>query len=112
MKKFIVLLLFCVMFVSCAGFQTTKDQAIQYRQQFNILLGQWNTELMTMPEGQRIEWAQKSVPIVQSAVVALDTMDMVVGQGGQLTSDNVQMFLAAKNKLIDLIANLIVFKKN
>lgn len=111
MKKLIMLFLVCMIAVGCAGMQTTKDQAIQYRQQFNILLGQWNTELMTLPEAQRIEWAQKSIPVVQSAVVALDTMDIVVGQGGAITADNIQVFLAAKNKLIDLIANLIATKK-
>jgi len=111
MKRLLAVFLILGLFIGCAGVQTTKDQAIQYRQQFNILLGQWNTELSTLPEAQRIDWAKKSVPVVQAAVIALDTMDIAVGQGGQLSADNIQAFLSAKNRLIDLIANLIASKK-
>jgi hypothetical protein len=38
-------------------------------------------------------------------------MDIVVGAGGTPTPENIQAYLAAKNKMIDLLASLVLAKK-
>lgn len=108
-----VLVVLVALLVGCAGMQATTslDQAIQYRGAFNTLLSQWNTELAGMPQPMQREWAQKAVPVVQAGVLALDTIDVMAGAGGTITADNVQVYLTSKNKLIDLISQLILAKK-
>jgi uncharacterized protein YceK len=113
MRKITALFIVCALFVGCAsmGGKTGIDQAIQYRAGFNTLLSQWNTELAAMPAESQKEWATKALPIVVAGVTALDTMDIVVGAGGTPTPENVQAYLNAKNKMIDLLASLVLAKK-
>lgn len=112
-RKTILVVMICLaMVVGCAtmGGSPTLDTAIQYRSGFNTMLSQWNTELATLPPADQKAWAQKAVPVVQSAVLALDTMDIAVGLGGQPLPETVQQYLAAKNQMIDLLAKLVLAK--
>jgi hypothetical protein len=113
MKTMAAICLLAVMVAGCAGLggKTGIDQAIQYRAGFNTLLSQWNTEIAVMPAEAQKEWATKALPIVIAGVTALDTMDIVVGAGGTPTPENVQAYLNAKNKMIDLLASLVLAKK-
>ena len=107
-----VRLALAVMLAGCpAGGKATIDQAIQYRAGFNTLLSQWNMELAGMPVDQQKMWAVKALPFVTGGVAALDTMDMVIGAGGTPTPENIQAYLVAKNKMIDLLASLVLAKK-
>jgi len=113
MKKIIILLAMVALIAGCSGMggKATIDQAIQYRSGFNTMLSQWNTELAALPPADQKQWAVKAVPVVQGAVLALDTMDVAVGLGGQPTPETVQQYLIAKNKMIDLLAQLVLAKK-
>lgn len=93
------------------GINVPLDTAIQYRSAFNTMLMQWNSELATMPTTDQKLWAQKALPFVQAGVLALDSMDIAVGLGGQPSPETIQQYLAAKNQMIDLLAQLIVAKK-
>lgn len=106
----VLMLAFFVMGAMCQGV-TSKDQAIQYRSAFNTMLAQWNAELAGLPLEQQKSWAQQSLPLVNSGVLALNTMDIAVGLGGQPTPETIQQYLAAKNAMIDLLAKLILTKK-
>lgn len=101
-----------LMLAGCAnvGGKPTLDQAIQYRSGFNTMLAQWNTELTSLEPLEQKAWAQKAAPFVQSAVLALDTMDLAVGLGSTPSPETVQQFLVAKNKMIDLMAQLALAK--
>ena len=109
----IVPILLILLVVGCTNMSGKAgiDQAIQYRATFNTILSQWNIELSGMPVEQQKAWATKALPFVTGGVAALDTMDIVVGAGGTPTPENIQAYLAAKNKMIDLLASLVLAKK-
>ena len=93
------------------GVNVPMDAAIQYRSAFNTMLMQWNSELAVMPPADQKVWAQKALPFVKSGVLALDSMDIAVGLGGQPSPETVRAYLAANNQMIDLLAQLILAKK-
>jgi hypothetical protein len=112
--KAVPIILCIILMAGCAaliGTNTPLDQAIQYRSAFNTMLAQWNLELSGMPIDQQKAWAQKAIPFVQAGVMALDTMDLTIGAGSQPTPDTIQQYLMAKNRMIDLLAQLILAKK-
>ena len=112
MKRFIAIPIILILLIGCSPMgMTTKDQAIQYRSGFNTLLSQFNTELSVMPIDQQKIWAQRAIPFMQAGVLVLNTMDMQINAGGPITQENIQAYLAAKNNMIDLIANLVLAKK-
>ena len=107
----IVLLGFVCIGATCQRQGLPVDSSIAYRSGFNTMLAQWNAELTAMPPADQKVWAQKALPIVQAGVLALDTMDIAVGLGGQPSPETVQQYLIAKNQMIDLLAQLILAKK-
>ena len=112
-KASVAMVLLALMLAGCAnmGGKSGIDQAIQYRAGFNTILSKWNIELVGMPVDQQKAWATKALPFVTGGVAALDTMDIVVGAGGTPTPENIQAYLVAKNKMIDLLASLVLAKK-
>ena len=112
-KCSVAVVLAVMLLAGCAnlGGKTSIDQAIQYRSAFNTVLGQWNTELSVLPPADQKAWATKAIPFVQAGVLALDTMDIAAGLGTAPTPENIQAYLTAKNRMIDLLAQLILAKK-
>jgi len=100
------------MVVGCATQgKSNIDQAIQARAAFNITLGSFNTNLATLPAAQQTKYANKAVPVVKGGVLALDTMDAMVASGVSPTPETLQQYLAAKNALIDMIAQIVLEQK-
>jgi len=101
--------------VGCAGLQGKPaiDQAIQFRSQFNLIVKQFSQELNVspLPMEEKQAWADKAIPVVILISGILDTMDAMVATGGEITPDQLQGYLDAKNKLIDLLAKFILASK-
>lgn len=111
-KTFLTVMMCVALVAGCTqlGKNPSIDQAIQYRSGFNTMLSQFNAELAAMPPADQKAWAQKAAPIVQAGVLALDTMDVAVGLGGQPSPETIQQYLTAKNQMIDLLAKLVLAK--
>lgn len=111
MKRAIPIIIVMLALIGCAGQQVSNiDQAIQARAAFNIALGSFNANLVGMPEPLKTEYAAKAVPVVQSGVLALNTMDALVAAGSAPTPETLQQYLAAKNALIDMVAEMVIKK--
>jgi hypothetical protein len=114
MKRLVLVLMVIGLLVGCGslgGKAPIIDTAIQYRSTFNTLVASFSAEISTLPAEQQKVWAQQSLPFIQSGSLALDAMDVMVGTGGSPTPETVQQYIAAKNKLIDLLAKVILEKK-
>lgn len=109
--KLAVIAVVFALLAGCAGQQvSTLDQAIQARAAFNMALGSFNSNLVGMPEPLKTEYANKALPVVQSGVLALNTMDAMVAAGTAPTTETLQQYLAAKNALIDMVAEMVIKK--
>jgi alkyl sulfatase BDS1-like metallo-beta-lactamase superfamily hydrolase len=110
--KWVVPLLCILLMAGCATQgKSNIDQAIQARAAFNITLGSFNTNLATLPPASQAKYATKAVPIVKSGALALDTMDAMVAGGVSPTPESLQQYMAAKNALIDMIAQIVLEQK-